>query len=115
MRQVCSSHADAAPGFDLASAAVALHQGDVDAALEAGLLEWPACAACARAAALDEASIALLLEVRKQRQQALAARDRHRARLSRLDAERMRRQPPAEAVTILPSAAAEALTPRSRR
>ncbi|MGY0504016.1 hypothetical protein [Luteimonas sp. e5] len=70
--------------------AAALAEGDVDAAIEHGLLAWDGEAAGPHAAGLDAPAIALLAHVRSERLAALAARDRHDARNARL--ERLARQ-----------------------
>jgi hypothetical protein len=86
--------------------AQALLRDDLDAALEQGLLDMPACDGCA-----SDCS-ARLQDARRQRQTALAARERHRARAARLvrraaARDAARRAPPAMA---LPTAAADALS-----
>lgn len=88
----------------------ALREDDLDAALGLGLLDAQPCPAC------DADCNALLLEARDARRAALAARERHRARatrLARIKAEReaARRPVPSPAATMpaLPPAAADAL------
>jgi hypothetical protein len=88
----------------------ALQADDIDQALTLGLLdEAVACAAC------SEACHALLRAARVQRQRALAARDRFRARTERLERRQReradRRKPAATAskTSSLPPAAAAAL------
>ena len=81
----------------------ALRVDDVDAAIELGLLDSAPCPAC------HGDCNALLLQVRDERRFALAARDRYRARTTRLQrraAERdARRAPPAATTTGLAPAA----------
>ena len=82
-------------GIDFIAILHALHQDDVDAAIDLGLLEWDGDVAPLRDAGLDDINIALLQRVRDERVTALAARDRHRARnarLERLQIERRQRQ-----------------------
>jgi hypothetical protein len=103
------------PGGGAAHAiAAALREDDLDAALEAGLLD-PAldCADC------SVACRALRDDARLRREVALAARERHRARAARLERrqqERAERRKPAPApgaagtaAPALPAAAAAAL------
>lgn len=92
--------------------AAALAEGDLDAAIGAGLLEWRACPGC------GNACTAAVAVARDGRLDALAARERYRARQARLARraqERLvaRTASPAtgasEAKSALPSAAAAAL------
>ena len=73
----------------------ALEDHDLDAALEAGLLEGPSCTAC------DAACSARLARARSERASALAARDRHRARAARL----ARRKAERDAARVAPATA----------
>ena len=89
---------------------VALHEDDLDAALQLGLLDAHPCPGCSA-----ECS-ARLLEALDARRIALAARDRHRARAERLQrrkAEREVARTPlaniANTAPALPSGAADAL------
>jgi hypothetical protein len=88
----------------------ALQADDIDQALALGLLDGAvACAAC------SEACRALIHAARVERQRALAARDRYRARTARLERrqrERAERRKPvaiASKASALPPAAAAAL------
>nr|WP_317843119.1 hypothetical protein [Lysobacter psychrotolerans] len=113
-----------AGGTAVHAVVAALLDGDVDAALERGLLVTPACLAC------DGACTAVFANARGERQRALAARERYRERATRLqrraDERAQRRQAGAGAATgpaseatqtpqapaprpALPSAAAAAL------
>jgi hypothetical protein len=85
----------------------ALRDGDLDAAIERGLLEAQPCPSCAGRCS------ALLVEAREDRLRALAARERFRARGQRL-ARRAAEREAARAVaarqpSALPPAAAAAL------
>jgi len=88
-----------------------LASGDVDRALEAGLLECRSCEAC------DRDCTALLEQARDARRQALDARERYRTRAARLARRRQEREqrralPSAHVagtVPALPPAAAAAL------
>ena len=86
---------------------VALREGDLDAAIERGLLDVPPCPGCAVACS------SLLREARDGRLRALAARERFRARearLARRDTERdAARATAAKQPAALPPAAAAAL------
>ena len=80
---------------ELAAIADAIALGDWDAAIEAGLLRWNGCTACAAAQNIDIALASRMREVRCERLTALAARERYRARntrLQRLQDERRQRQ-----------------------
>lgn len=98
-------------GSDRAHALVAAVQADdIDLALTLGLLDdAAACAAC------SQACHALLHAARVERQRALAARDRFRARTARLErrqrerAERRKPDATASKASALPPAAAAAL------
>lgn len=101
--------------IDLAAAARALAIGDVDAALQAGLLDWCGQDACPAALQLlvdaDTAQLKILQHSRDERLTALAARARfakRNARIALREQQRAaRRAAPAQAA--LPSAAAAAL------
>jgi len=101
-----------APGGDAVHlVAAALAEGDLDRAMELGLVDMAPCAGC------DAACTAMVLTARDARRTALAARDRYRARglrLQRRAAEHAaRRMPkpdaPGKAAPALPPAAADAL------
>lgn len=93
--------------------AAALMEDDLARALDLGLLDADACAACAPACR------DAMLGAREERRRALAARERYRARQARLerrarqrDAARARPAPataPPDGAAPLPPAAAEAL------
>jgi len=94
-----------------------LRVDDVDAAIDAGLMDFVPCPRCAGDAALAEAC-ALVAGAQQRLRVAWAARERHRARAARLQrraAERAARRaaPPATAAgarkPALPPAAAAAL------
>lgn len=103
----CACNADA-PAHRLLQA---LHEDDLNTALELGLLDAQCCPGC------TSACHARLLAARDTRRAALAARNRYRmrnARLARIKNEReaARRPAPAPAVSstpALPSAASDAL------
>ncbi|MEF9978184.1 MAG: hypothetical protein RR834_06775 [Thermomonas sp.] len=83
---------------------------DIDTAIEQGLLDATACAAC------DAGCNARLIAARDERRLALLARDRHRARAARLQRRKAERDaartPPATSASTtpaLPVAAADAL------
>lgn len=105
-----------APGTDAHAVLAALVEGDLDRAIDLGLLAARPCARCATACT------ATLVAARDARLAALAARDRYRARQQRIERRaRMRgaaRSVPAESIDAgpaapvtppLPSAAAAAL------
>lgn len=94
---------------DLTALMAALQRDDIDAALQAGLLDWPACDACAQAAGLDGAAVQRLHQARHARMTALAARERHRERDQRLQSRALQRQRNTASSTALPPAAAAAL------
>jgi len=91
----------------------ALHDGDVDAALDAGLLDATPCPTC------HADCSAMIQAARAARQEALAARERFRARQARLARRRQEREARRAAVApatnedaarpALPPAAAAAL------
>ena len=88
----------------------ALVDGDeIDAAIDAGLMDFVPCTAC------DPAAVSMVADAQRRLAFAWAARDRYRARearLQRIAAERAeRRAPPmqAEKPSALPSAAAAIL------
>ncbi len=91
----------------------ALLQGDeVDAAIEAGLMDYAPCACCAE----DDSGLALIAAAQERLRIAWAARDRYRAREARLqrrEAERAARRAPMPSHCperpALPPAAAAAL------
>lgn len=99
----------------------ALHADDLDRALALGLLDCTGCGACTRACAAGLPVAGVLVAARDERLRALAARERFRARASRLErraAERAAKRMPAvhsESVAVtpqrstLPTAAAAAL------
>lgn len=101
----------------LADILPALSIDDLDAAIEAGLLQWPGCVACNVQAGLPADAVTILLSARDARLAALAARERYRARQVRLQhraaALDAKRSPPRAIVDdtagALPSAAAAAL------
>lgn len=81
--------------IDWRALADAVASDDIDAALALGLLGWDGDAALPRGAGVDETDVAMLGEARDARRQALAARERYRARetrLARLQSERRQRQ-----------------------
>ena len=87
-----------------------LHEDDLDAALQRGLLDAHPCPGC------DANCNARLIEARDGRRVALAARERHHARAARLLRRKTEREaartPPAtivNATPALPSGAADAL------
>ncbi|WP_417472974.1 hypothetical protein [Luteimonas mephitis] len=92
-----------------------LREGDVDAAIEAGLMDFIPCPECTRRGAHADAH-ALVADAQQRLRDAWAARDRHRARDARLQrraAERAARRAPAATTDTrkpaLPPAAAAAL------
>lgn len=93
-----------------------LQSDDLDAAIEAGLMRFHACAACEREDPTYASLCAPILEAQQRLSRAWAARDRYRARQARLAqraAERdARRAPPGpveQAKTALPPNAAAIL------
>ena len=81
--------------LDFAALADAVADDAIDLAIELGLLDWDGDAQPAIAAGLDADATARLQLVRQQRLDALAARERHRlraTRLARLASERKQRQ-----------------------
>lgn len=98
--------------IDAARLLAALRDGNLDAAIEAGLMRWDAdCGP-----GLADADLALVRDARSQLQAAWAARERYRARAARLDRiaqarDARRTRPPAIAAIRppLPPAAASAL------
>lgn len=102
---------DGGVALDVAAAAIAID--DMDAAIDAGLLAWTGCPACALRQGLALAQIEALHAARDFRLRALAARDRFRVREQRLrrrSAERDARQlGPGRGSATLPPAAAAAL------
>jgi hypothetical protein len=106
---------DAGNGAAVHALAAALRAGDIDRALELGLVDASGtCAGC------SDACRAMLDAARLERQRALAARERFRARAARLERrqrERDQRRQPATTATgtqasntpALPPAAAAAL------
>jgi Na+-translocating ferredoxin:NAD+ oxidoreductase RnfC subunit len=92
-----------------------LQSGDVDAAIQAGLMQFRPCAVCER----EDAGYALLCEPITQAQQQLsrswAARDRYRARQARLARQASEREarrapiPAQKAKAMLPPSAAAIL------
>ena len=107
----CACGCDAPEGARAHAIAAALREDDLDGAMTLGLSDGTAvCAACAPACR------ALVDAARTARRQALAARERHRARalrLERRERERAERRKPATVATTaspaLPPAAAAAL------
>lgn len=98
----------------LRAASAALAMDDVDAAIEAGLLAWNGCRACALQQGLALSRIEALHAARDLRLRALAARDRYRSRTLRLhrrsDERALRRPSPEHGMApSLPAAAATAL------
>ena len=77
----------------LATIAEAMAQDDWDAAIEAGLLRWNGCAACAAAQGIDAALAARMREVRDERLAALAARERYRTKQARQQARALQKNP----------------------
>lgn len=63
----------------------ALRQGDLDAALAHGLMDAAPCPRCTEASGLATDALAMLEAARRERMQAWAARERHRARQLRLE------------------------------
>lgn len=53
----CAIHHDVMQTVDPTALMAALQRDDIDAALQAGLLDWPACAGCVHAAGLDAATM----------------------------------------------------------
>ncbi len=104
--------ADAGAAADPLRLAALLREGDVDAAIEAGLMLFVDDGRCG----LDAATCELLADAQRRLRTAWDARERHRARdarLARRQAERdaRRAKPPAQAAEqpALPAAAAAAL------
>ena len=92
----------------------AVSVGDLDRAIEAGLLRWNGCIACAIADGLCHSDVERALAARDARIAALAARERYRARMRRVQhciQQRDARRSVIDSTTTssLPSAAAEAL------
>lgn len=108
-------------GLPTAALLAALQADDVDRALSLGLLDCTGCGDCSRACDAGVPVAQTLIAARDDRRRALAARERFRARASRLErraAERAAKRMPAvhaETVvvtpqsTALPSSAAAAL------
>src|SRR5687768_16891807 len=61
-----------------------LQSGDMDAAIEAGLMRFQACAACEREDASYASLCAPIVEAQQRLSRSWAARDRYRARQARL-------------------------------
>lgn len=81
--------------FDFAALAQAVADDAIDRAIDIGLLDWDGDTVTASNAGLDAHVIARLQQVREERLIALAARERHRlraTRLARLASERKQRQ-----------------------
>ncbi|MCY7355715.1 MAG: hypothetical protein LH470_11700 [Lysobacter sp.] len=94
----------------------AVSADNVDRAIDAGLLCWNGCMACAIADGLNASDVERLIATRDARLSALAARARYRARQQRLqlrneqrDAKRSVVSRTSTASSSLPSAAAAAL------
>lgn len=90
-----------------------LQSDDVDAAIEAGLMQFRPCAACEREVTGYASLCAPILEAQQRLGRAWAARDRYRARLARLarqaaarDARRAAAPVEKEKTALPPSAAA---------
>ncbi|MDO5610136.1 MAG: hypothetical protein Q4G62_05075 [Pseudomonadota bacterium] len=71
--------------LDFTALNTAVADDAIDRAIELGLLDWDGDARPAITAGLDAAAIARLQQVRQQRLDALAARERHRLRAARMD------------------------------
>jgi len=107
----CRCGCSAAGGSHVHRIVAALACDDLDAAIDAGLLEGDGCANC------SPACRAVLREARESRRAALAARERFRARQARLARRQLERLLRCEAATqqsgamspSLPPAAAAAL------
>ena len=106
----CGSGIDTGQAEVLPGIAEALAQGDVDLALDRGLLDWNGCEDCARSIGLSPEQIAMLSSTRASRSKALETRQRFRTREQRLqrraEERASKRLPP---VSALPPAAAAAL------
>lgn len=118
LRCICTEGIDARvldAGISLRAIAEALDVDDLDCAIEAGLLRWNGCIACAMARGLNNADAQQLHAARASRLSALASRERYRARQQRLQQRGARRDARRTANDIapvqsaLPSAAAAAL------
>lgn len=88
--------------------------GDLDRAIEAGLLRWNGCIACAIADGLSHSEVERAVAARDARIAALGARERYRARIRRVKHRIQQRDAgrsviDTTATSSLPSAAAEAL------
>lgn len=88
--------------------------GDLDRAIDAGLLRWNGCIACAIADGLSHSDVEHAVAARDARIDALAARERYRARTRRVQHRIEQRDArrsviDSTAASSLPSAAAEAL------
>lgn len=105
----CAIHHDVMQAVDPTALRAALQRDDIDAALQARMLDWPACDACAEAAGLDAAAAQRLHQTQRALMTALAARERHRERNARLQMRALQRQRKAAASPALPPAAAAAL------
>jgi Na+-translocating ferredoxin:NAD+ oxidoreductase RnfC subunit len=93
-----------------------LRSDDMDAAIEAGLMRFRACAACEREDTTYALRCAPILEAQQRLSRAWAARDRYRARQARLaqraaerDARRASPGPVEQAKSALPPSAAAIL------
>ena len=92
----------------------AVSVGDLDRAIEAGLLRWNGCIACAIADGLSHSDVERAVAARDARIAALAARERYRARMRRVQHRIQQRDARRSVIdststSSLPSAAAEAL------
>lgn len=107
----CAASADGSSAPNLPGIVQALARDDLDAALQAGLMDWCGQAQCPAAAGLTPPQLKRLQDAREERLRAFAARERHRARnqrLARRERERAERRA-AAAAPRLPGAAALAL------
>jgi len=119
LRCICTEGIEARvfdAGISLRAIAEALNVDDLDCAIEAGLLRWNGCIACAFANGLSPTDARQLQATQASRLAALAARERYRVREQRLQqrsAQRDARRTGTGGVTpsqsALPSAAAAAL------
>ncbi len=72
-------------GISLHDITAAVAIDDLDRAIEAGLLRWNGCIACALASGSSKEGAEQLYAARKSRLSALAARERYRVRQHRLE------------------------------
>jgi hypothetical protein len=101
----CRCGCSDAAGSHVHRIVAALDRDDLDAAIDAGLLDGDVCAGC------SPACRAVLHDARESRRAALAARDRFRGRQARLARRQLERSLRREAATPQPGAMSPSLPP----